>query len=267
MLSCRTNFVYLQQMRFEKIIPCKPLKPYVKHLVISENPDAQSYKVFPSIGLVIGFQYSGRLAILNNNSGTPLATAGITGISDGYKVFKNSAGTGSILVFFTETGIARFSDCPANELFNQSISLDNLFSSQKIADTEEQLAAATSDKTRIAVIENFLLSELKEKQDDKLVMEAVKLIHESKGKSGMRELSEKLFISQSPFEKRFRKVVGTSPKKFASIVRFNSVLGDLRSNKPLLEVCYANDFFDQAHFTRDFKRYTGETPEQFKRQL
>jgi len=55
-----------------------------------------------------------------------------------------------------------------------------------------------------------------------------------------------LFISQSPFEKRFRKVLGTTAKKFASIVRFNAVLNNLSNTKSLIEICYENNFFDQV---------------------
>jgi AraC-like DNA-binding protein len=98
-------------------------------------------------------------------------------------------------------------------------------------------------------------------------VEAVNLIYQSKGTIKIKELSETLFISQSPFEKRFRKLVGTTPKKFASIVRFNTVLNNLNSAKSLTEICYENNFFDQAHFIKNFKQYTGDTPEQFKRFL
>ena len=126
---------------------------------------------------------------------------------------------------------------------------------------------ATSDKQRIKIIEQFFLSQLKDIQTDKLIVEAVKLIYQSKGSIRIKELNEKLFISQSPFEKRFRKVVGTTPKKFASIVRFNTVLNTLGNAKSLTEICYENNFFDQAHFIKDFKQYTGDTPENFKRFL
>ena len=95
----------------------------------------------------------------------------------------------------------------------------------------------------------------------------MKLIYQSNGTVRIKELNEKLFISQSPFEKRFRKVVGTTPKKFASIVRFNSILNSLDKTKSLTEICYENNFFDQAHFIKDFKQFTGETPENFKRFL
>lgn len=133
-----------------------------------------------------------------------------------------------------------------------------------MAEVEEKLAIVSTDKQRIKIVEQFLISELKDIQPDKLIVAAVKLIYQSRGTIRIKELNEKLFISQSPFEKRFRKVVGTTPKKFASIVRFNTVLDKLNETKPLIEICCENNFFDQAHFIKDFKRFTGDTPEQFK---
>lgn len=254
-------------MRFEKILPIDKLKPYVKYLVLSENSNEQTYKVFPSTGLVVGFQYKGNLTFVENNKEILLATSGITGLQDRFKVFKNSTDIATILVYFTETGITHFLSNPVNELFNQSISLDYLFDKTSITQIEEELAFAKTDKIRIKLIERFLLSQIKDIQEDKLVLEAVRLIYQSKGTIRIKELNAKLSISKSPFEKRFRKTVGTSAKKFASIVRFNSTLSDLEFNKSIAEICYENNFFDQAHFIKDFKQYTGDTPENFKHLL
>lgn len=254
-------------MKFDKHFPTEKLKPYIKYFVVSENELESEYKVFPSSGLVIGFQYRGQLATIKNNTENKLKSAGITGISDGYKVFKNSPDIGTVLVYFTEIGFTHFASHPANELFNLSLSLDDIFDKNKVEEVEEKLAVATTDKQRIKIVEQFLHSQLKDIETDKLIIEAVKLIYQSKGTIRVKELNEKLFISQSPFEKRFRKVVGTTAKKFASIVRFNSVLDNMSETKSLTEICYENNFFDQAHFIKDFKQFTGDTPEKFKRFL
>ena len=254
-------------MKFDKHFPRDQLKPYIKYFVVSENELENEYKVLPSSGLVIGFQYKGQLAIIKENTESRLTSAGITGITDGYKIFKNSADIGTILVYFTEIGFTHFASHPANELFNLSLSLDDVFDRRSVAEVEEKLTVTTTDQQRIKVVEQFLVSQLKDIQTDKLIVEAVKLIYQSNGTIRIKELNEKLFISQSPFEKRFRKVVGTTAKKFASIVRFNSVLDNLSKTKSLTEICYENNFFDQAHFIKDFKQFTGDTPENFKRFL
>lgn len=254
-------------MKFEKHNPTEALKPYIKYFVVSENELENEYKVFPSSGLVIGFQYKGQLAAITKSVENKLHSAGITGITDGYKIFKNAADTGTILVYFTETGFTHFASHPANEIFNLSLSLDDIFDIQSVSEVEEKLTLSSNDKQRIKVVEQFLLSHLKDIQTDKLIVEAVRLIYQTSGTIRVKELNEKLSISASPFEKRFRKVVGTSAKKFASIVRFNSVLDNLAGTKTLTEICYENNFFDQAHFIKDFKQFTGDTPQNFKRFL
>jgi len=67
-------------MKFDKYFPTERLKPYIKYFVLSENEFENEYKVFPSSGLVIGFQYKGQLATLKDNSESKLSSAGITGI-------------------------------------------------------------------------------------------------------------------------------------------------------------------------------------------
>lgn len=254
-------------MKFDKYFPTERLKPYIKYFVVSENELENEYKVFPSSGLVIGFQYKGQLTTIKDNKESKLTSAGITGISDSYKTFKNSANIGTLLVYFTEIGFTHFASHPANELFNLSLSLEDIFDKRSVTEVEEKLTISTTDKQRIKIVEQFLVTQLKDIQTDKLIVEAVKLIYQSNGTIRIKELNEKLFISQSPFEKRFRKVVGTTAKKFASIVRFNTVLDNLNEAKILSKICYENNFFDQAHFIKDFKQYTGSTPENFKRFL
>jgi AraC-like DNA-binding protein len=254
-------------MKFEKHFPTDKLKDYIKYYVVSENDVENEYKVLPSAGLVIGFQYKGQLSSITDNALNKLSSAGITGIADSYKIFKNSADIGTILVYFTEIGFTHFSSNPANELFNLSLSLNDIFEKSSVNEVEEKLSVASTDKQRIKIVEHFLLTQFKDIQADKLIIEAVKLIYQRKGTIRVNELNEKLCISQSPFEKRFRKVVGTTPKKFASIIRFNTVLDNLNETKSLTEICYENNFFDQAHFVKDFKHFTGETPEHFKRFL
>lgn len=251
-------------MKFYKHFPTDKLKDYIKYYVVSEMEIESEYKVLPSSGLVIGFQYKGQISSIKDKTINKLTSSGITGISDTYKIFKNSDNIGTVLVYFTEVGFIHFSSHPANELFDLIISLDGIFEKSKVIEVEEKLAVTSTDKQRINIVEQFLLSHLKDIQADKLIVEAVKLIYQSKGTIRIKELNKKLFTSQSPFEKRFRKVVGTSAKKFASIVRFNSVLDNLNGTKTLTEICYENNFFDQAHFIKNFKQFTGDTPENFK---
>lgn len=249
-------------MRFDKFLPCPALRPYIKHFILSEQ-DEQEYKVLPGTALVMGFQYRGSLAKVIPKGVSALSASGITGLNDTFSVFRNSKSIGTVLVFFTETGAANFFRVPLNELFSESLSLETFIPKSLISIFEEQLAEAETDARRIAVTEQFLLSQLHYRDNDSLVTEAVRLIMAAKGTLRISELSQKLYTSQSPLEKRFRKTVGATPKKFSSIIRLNSVINSYGNDKSLTELGYASGYFDQAHFIKDFRQFTGETPEKF----
>jgi len=132
-------------MKFDKYFPIEKLKSYIKYYVISEIDLESEYKVFPSMGLVIGFQYKGQISSINNKTINKLTSAGITGMSDSYKIFKNSDNIGTVLVYFTEIGFTHFSTRPANELFNVIISLDDIFEKNKVNEVEDKLASVYTE--------------------------------------------------------------------------------------------------------------------------
>ncbi|HEY4877146.1 MAG TPA: helix-turn-helix domain-containing protein [Puia sp.] len=250
-------------MRFDTYIPCNILKPYVKNFVISESEEEKIYKVLPETGLVIGFQYKGKLSHIDNEKEIKLSTSGVTGLRDSYRLFKNSANIGTLLVFFKEAGAAVFFKQPVHELFRESISLDNFMLRSELLILEEQINEAKSDMEKIDVVEQFLISRMKNTVQDNLVLSALALIHKSKGNIRIKEVIKELHISQSPLEKRFRQVVGASPKKFASIVRLKHAIQNYNPQNSLTDLGYEAGFYDQAHFIKEFKNFTGENPENF----
>jgi AraC-like DNA-binding protein len=249
--------------RFSIYIPTDPLKPFIKSFAVSENEYEQTYKVIPDTSIVLGFQYKGKLSHLTDTNETLLSKSGVSGLSDLYKIFKNSPDIGTVLVFFTETGATHFFRQPLHELFKESISLDNFMLQSELLILEEQLAEANTDAERIFVVEKFLLARIRPAEPDKMVLAALALIHKSKGTIRIKELADQLNSSQSPLEKRFRQAVGTSPKKFASIVRLKHAIKMKASSSSLTELSYELGFYDQAHFIKEFKSFTGDTPENY----
>lgn len=252
-------------MKYESHLPCDALKPYIRCFVVSESEEGSTYKVLADTGIVIGFQYKGKLHRIDGENESGLAASGVSGISDLHRTFRNSPNTGSVLVFFKEGGAAHFFREPLHELFRASISLYNFMLRSELLALEEQIAEAKSDSVRIGYVECFLLNRMNHKEPDKLVLEALALIHKSKGTIRINELMEQLHTSQSPLEKRFRQAIGTTPKKFASIVRFKALMQQSNSASSLVELAYDAGFYDQSHFIREFKNFTGETPENFFR--
>ncbi|HYG51128.1 MAG TPA: helix-turn-helix transcriptional regulator [Flavobacteriales bacterium] len=256
-------------MKLKSYTPCERLKPYVKSFTIHEELKGQAYTVLPDTSFVMGFQYKGNLSYFLNGEEVHLAPFGVTGLRDSFRVFKNSPGIGSVLVFFKEGGAASFFKRPLHELFMQSTSLENFMLRSELLLVEEQLQEAKTDLMKIRVVENFLISKIAsgESEPDKLVMACLHHIHKTNGNIKITELMKHLHTSQSPLEKRFRKTIGTSPKKYASIVRIKHIVESFKAGNAVFDMAYEAGYYDHAHFIKHFKAFTGVTPEKFFKSL
>ena len=250
-------------MKFEEFIPTELLRPFIKTYRIIESQDEMVNRVLPNTSLALAFRYKGQVSYLTDKSQDNLPTSTISGLRKSVRLIHYMNDTATIIILFKETGAKSFFKEPLYELFEASASLDNFITQQKIAIIEEQLAEAKNNIQRIAIIEQFLLSQLFNYTPDKLISIAVEKIHSTKGIIKIKELADTLYISNDAFEKRFRKIVGTSPKNFSSIVRMNSLIKLRENSKTISDIAFEAGYYDQPHFNKDFKLFTGQTPTDF----
>lgn len=83
-------------------------------------------------------------------------------------------------------------------------------------------------------------------------------------RNGNLETENELNTGLSPRQLRrlFNYYIGTTPKSFSQVVRFQYVLNAKPSSQSLKEnkIFYDVGFFDQAHFIKNFTQYYGVTP-------
>ncbi|MBV6440994.1 MAG: hypothetical protein EPGJADBJ_02670 [Saprospiraceae bacterium] len=243
--------------------PSAPLRPFIRHFLIMENREEMVNRVVPDTALVMVFRFQGQVRFLSDGYTIELPPMVISGLKKSVRLVHYLKETGAILVVFKETGAASFFREPLYELFEESVSLDNFVHPAELSLVEDQLSEAKNNVDRIAVVERFLWSRFTGRKPDGLVLAAIQNIRETKGQVRVKDLAGSLFISQDAFEKRFRNVVGASPKQFSSIVRMKSVMLGARQQKTFTEMAYDADFFDQAHFNKAFRLFTGQTPAEF----
>jgi AraC-like DNA-binding protein len=119
-------------------------------------------------------------------------------------------------------------------------------------------------------LEEFLIHRaLLRTYDLKLIQTAAKLLHHTKGEYRVAELADYCQVSVRQLERGFRKVIGTSPKVFARTLRFEQAQRRLMfdPDADLTELAYECGYFDQAHFIKDFKAFTGRTPSEYARRM
>ncbi|GAB4056351.1 helix-turn-helix domain-containing protein [Spirosoma litoris] len=250
-------------MKTERYLPIERLRPFIKAFLLIESEQGMVNKLLPSTSIVMAFRYKGNVRYAEGVNGGPMPTAVITGLRNTMRVVDYTRETATLLVIFNEGGASALFKEPLHELFGTSATLDELMPRQIVSEVEERLAEAKTNQQRVTIVEQFLVARLQETPTDWLVRQAIQQIQLANGTVRISELLANLPISQDPFEKRFRRIVGTSPKQFSKIVRLRSVINQYASAQSLTEMAYQAGYFDQAHFIKDFRSFTGLTPHLF----
>jgi AraC-like DNA-binding protein len=75
-------------------------------------------------------------------------------------------------------------------------------------------------------------------------------------------LAKKHCTTIRQLERQFKQEIGLSPKELINLERFTNAYSKLqtRSKESLSEIAWDCGYYDHAHMTNDFKRYTGKTP-------
>jgi AraC-like DNA-binding protein len=90
---------------------------------------------------------------------------------------------------------------------------------------------------------------------------AVDLIFSKKGMLTVAEICDEVSVSERYLQQLFQKYVGLTPKFFARVVRFSYIFQLIKDKDPdWAEIVYEAGYYDQSHFIRNFKAFTGEDP-------
>ncbi|GMQ31534.1 helix-turn-helix domain-containing protein [Algoriphagus confluentis] len=173
--------------------------------------------------------------------------------------------TGSFVVRFHPNGFLPFSTIPIKDMENEVVTLDRLFGAKGIELGEKILNSITTTE-RISFIEEFLVEQLSDRAAlDFVVKSAIQTIQFKKGNFKISEFSRHLNIDRRQLGRKFSSNVGLSPKQLSKTIRIQTVLKTLLSQNidSLTDLAYQNDYFDQAHFIKEFKEFTGLTPKKF----
>lgn len=173
--------------------------------------------------------------------------------------------TGSFVVRFQPNGFLPFTTISIKEIQNTAVPIDELFGKSGIL-LGNQILKAESTFERIELIETFLLNLLTDKKTiDSIVKSTVDTILKTNGQFSVTELSEKNNTNRRQLTRKFSSTIGLSPKQLSKTVRIQNTLKTLLTKEvtSLTDLAYENEYFDQAHFIKDFKEFTGLTPKEF----
>lgn len=218
--------------------------------------------MLPVTSPVLGFRFNGSTQYLADKA-HDLPFAVVSGMRKSILSMKDHANTANLIVVFKPGGASAFFRESLHEVAQDIVSLEDFSHYERMDQFEEELTLAKTNLERIRLVEQLLLSKL-QMQKDRAIQEAMRIIHVNKGVVRIKELASQLFMSLDVFEKRFRKVTGATPKHFCYIVRMTHAIQAV-SHSRLVDLSLDLGYYDQAHFSKDFKHFTGITPLEFIR--
>lgn len=146
----------------------------------------------------------------------------------------------------------------AKRLYNKSQELNLI-----LPDFSKWISSIKQDQVLIKQC-NTKLESLLKNQDLKIDERLFYAISKILNKHGNLDVEKELITGLSPrqLRRKFNYYIGTTPKAFANVVRFQYILNANPSRQSLKEnrIYYDVGFFDQAHFIKSFKAFYGVTP-------
>lgn len=93
---------------------------------------------------------------------------------------------------------------------------------------------------------------------------AVQYIQKKNGLIQLNELAELCNTTERTLERYFKSYVGLSPKFYSRIIRFSSIFQLVQEEKiDWQDIVYKAGYYDQSHFIKNFKEFTGEDPTRY----
>ncbi len=173
--------------------------------------------------------------------------------------------TGIFAVRFSAYGARHFLGMPMHEVANGETPLSYVWKNLA-TEIEERIFSATNNDIRCNILQQYLLTLLaKNGRHDTAIDFCLTEIYQSHGQISVEALAYNTGISNRQLVRRFNNCVGLSPKEFSRITKFIHALNFMNRfpEKSLTEVGYDCGYYDQAHFIRDFKEYSGLTPGEY----
>jgi AraC-like DNA-binding protein len=261
------------QMRLQNIEPHPLLKSYITKMWLFESggkmPVDDLKLVVPNghIKLSVAFR-NGIVASVNGKSFTSKEqNISLTGLVDVPVILdaEEDVATGTIVVEFNPQGAYRFFQISLNDIKNQIHPLTDILGTVA-KQLEEHISNVESVEDKIVLLQQFLLKQFMKQPGDTIFEYCVSKIISSKGKITIKELEKKTGYSSRWLNMKFADKLGVSPKNLSTIVRFNQYYNAVANNNEMdfMQNAFYDHYYDQSHFLKEFKRFTGQSHSGFE---
>ncbi|HMJ70119.1 MAG TPA: AraC family transcriptional regulator [Cyclobacteriaceae bacterium] len=248
-------------MRFHHYSPAPSLQPFLQGYIEADCRSSlrnSTYTLFPNglSGIFFNFGNTGKL-ILEKEYDTPAIS--IFGQIDKHFTVADAPGFYSLGVLFKPTNLSKFLRVDISEFTNRAV--DGTLLRADLRRVHEQLTEATRIQQKITLLNEYFCRALLNLSPQNTISDHAVHLIDTQENLTIEKLAGLLHISQRYLEMNFKRSVGLSPKSYSLIQRFMRIERKLKKEpEPRQHLNFGDEYYDQMHFTKDFKRFTGHTP-------
>lgn len=245
-----------QRFRLNRYHPCAALAGVLDHHWVVEwnlsdqPPYTQRTLPYPCVNLVFDRRQTGVFGVASGAFETMLADVG--------RVIGLRFRPGAFRAFFGK---------PVHLLTDKVLPASTLLGCDDAA-VEEMVLSAPDDAGMVAAAEALLLRVLPPPDPQVARIHAIlQMLQQDVGLTQVRDLAERAGMSERTLQQLFFDYVGVTPKWVICRYRLHEAADKLSAGEPiqLSELAHALGYFDQAHFTRDFRKLVGKSPAEYRR--
>ncbi len=177
---------------------------------------------------------------------------------------ENTGASGMIGIKFKPAALSLLFDLDFSLFTDKVIPLESVLSEQ--CNQILQVAPCLENKANfISNFEGFLKRAAASFDSSKSnIAKATALISETHGLMAISKLCQQLNKSERQLERLFSRHIGLSPKFYSRIIRLAHIFDLMQAkDNSWSDLVYKSGFYDQSHFIKNFKEFTGEDPSSY----
>jgi AraC-like DNA-binding protein len=253
-------------MFFQRIAPPKCLEQIIECYWIAEDESIipQKQKIIPDGFVEIIFHYGDPYRICLGDTWQLQSRSLLAGQISKHFFLENTGTSGVIGIKLKPAALTHLYDLHMHHFTDKVVDI-TLTLGDQMKSIEQDLNAAVTHDQKIVVLNNYFAKLLSEKPFIKTPVDnAIDMIFAQNGMVTVGAISHTVGIGERQLENLFKKYVGLSPKFFARIIRFNYIFHLVQENdESWCGLAYEAAYYDQSHFIRNFRDFTGENPSDY----
>jgi AraC-like DNA-binding protein len=248
-------------MNYQRIEPDSSLSQWVDCYWFADSMSAvrEKKKIIPDGFPEIIFHYRDPYRINISGSWHLQSKALFAGQLRKFFYLENTGASGMVGIKFKPAALAHFFNLNMIAYTGQVLSLQRVIGgiSPKFKIHEpilpEQMANVLNQELRQLIKPHT--------NEVSIVNRCLDLIFSRKGNLEVAELLNHISITERQLQRLFNRYVGLAPKFYCRIVRFSHIFSLMeQQDASWVEIALESGYYDQSHFIRNFKAFTGEDP-------